>query len=1255
MMAKGAWQWKSNEDPWSKSEEPKWKSYSLEHNYLIEKAYYERQKEVDLGDYLVYPLKMVQRKKGNLNAQRPIRRINWTNNEKTQDRSARYFETEVPKTINRIFGGLEDFISFFSRRNPEILDFTSHFNDLEKSNDLEILNQAIIPKLVQSLEEVLLKPNKEQLKESSLSQLKKKMLLKIEEKTEGLIFLFKKEFLSIEGFYEQIFKAYTMNTDLYPILNNALRNESWVEVDKLLPYAFCLCKAFFNETLKTKSAQASGILESKTLFSIFLFRGTAFDEFTLSFYNKEKVQYFSWNSVTSTSKNNEIAEKFMYKNADIPNKKYPVKFVIEIPLTGELKPEYLKWIDIHRYSAVPMEDEVILPPGSVFELIEVSTDKDKKITIKLKLRNEIKSLAHGGMMMQGALQSQMMTEKEMKIVCLEGEELDQALMSLCGNKLVEGLEFCLCTFDKKLLSKMFEILSTLKKIKILRFIACKYEGKRDVSIKRLKYCGITKIEVTEANDFFQVICNKKCNLENLVSLRELDLDFRSRRNLSDEELTRTVSQRLECFSQLTYLDINFERCRQITDHGVNSLAQRLKSLTQLTHLNINFTECRQLTDQGVNDLVKGFNSLNRLIDLNLGFNWCKQITDKGVDLLATRLKYTSQLTSLNLGFGGCEQITDKGVIILSKLLNSLTQLAYLQISFKYCKQITDEGVDKLASQALKHLIQLTSLILDFSGCSDITSKGVHFFWSQGLECLHELRSLDLAFGFVTDPMAKSLTSQGLRNLTQLTSLTLDYLNYNDEELESFISDGLKHLLQLRSLILPFYQDADKEITDKGLAILAFQGLKFMTSLTKLELHFNRFRQITDKGIACFASQGLSNLTKLTSLALHFLNCQQITHEGVSSLMSQGLKDLIQLTSLTLNFTDCMQITGKGLDLLASHWLKHLIPFESLRIMNRILWTESKRDIRVHPFGSSSKVKLARENSQTEKQPLDKELLVSFSENCPLKMTLNSTGSEKLLSQNFLDTVIPILKKNENRTCTLKVLEIFFEIRHLISLNLDFERHRGLVNNEFVHHLASQVLRHFPQLRSLTLLFNECNQITDEGVGDLALYGLKPLVNLASLNLDFCSCKQITDRGVIDLAQEGLRHLSQLKCLTLNFGLCDKMTDEGLISLTWNGLRHLSQLESLVLRPHPEVTDKGIDGLASQGLKYLTQLESLTFYFFFASITDKGVNNLILRIVKNLPQLIFLCLEVDNCRNVSNLTIRNVIKVLHYFGFTRHLI
>ena len=240
------WQWKSNSNPWSKAEESEWHPYSPEINYLIEKAFDEDQSEVDIGEYIVSIQDMIQTKKGNITLQRPIRRISCEDGDETDLRNERYFETELPKSINKIFGNLKHFISFFSRRNQEILDFTKQFEEIELTNNLKEFNNSICPQLICSLEKELLKPIDEQPKDAAVSEFQKQVKQKDRKRHEELIFLFKKDFTSFEEFYGAIFRSYTMNTDLYMSLNKSLRNESWTAIDNLLPYAVCLCKAFFN-------------------------------------------------------------------------------------------------------------------------------------------------------------------------------------------------------------------------------------------------------------------------------------------------------------------------------------------------------------------------------------------------------------------------------------------------------------------------------------------------------------------------------------------------------------------------------------------------------------------------------------------------------------------------------------------------------------------------------------------------------------------------------------------------------------------------------------------------------------------------------------------------------------------------------------------------------------------------------------------------------------------------------------------------
>ena len=61
------WEWQSNPNPWS-SEPQQWTSYHPIDNYLLEKAFQNQEKTVELGDFvvLIKDREMVQQRKNDL-------------------------------------------------------------------------------------------------------------------------------------------------------------------------------------------------------------------------------------------------------------------------------------------------------------------------------------------------------------------------------------------------------------------------------------------------------------------------------------------------------------------------------------------------------------------------------------------------------------------------------------------------------------------------------------------------------------------------------------------------------------------------------------------------------------------------------------------------------------------------------------------------------------------------------------------------------------------------------------------------------------------------------------------------------------------------------------------------------------------------------------------------------------------------------------------------------------------------------------
>jgi len=212
-----------------------------------------------------------------------------------------------------------------------------------------------------------------------------------------------------------------------------------------------------------------------------------------------------------------------------------------------------------QYSRI---DEIILAPGSVFELKEVTTDANQVTTIQVKLKNEIKSLAYKGFIMQGALQNEMMTDRVMKIMCLEGEELNEALKAIEGNKLIEEVEFCLCKFDHRTYEKMTKKLLTMERTKKLKFVSCWCEGQGEMWKEGGEMWEISRIEISGRSDFYQVFFGAASgqNFEYWKSLRELSLDYTSLIKITDKGQKDFCFKRLKYLTQLTSLNLNFSWC-----------------------------------------------------------------------------------------------------------------------------------------------------------------------------------------------------------------------------------------------------------------------------------------------------------------------------------------------------------------------------------------------------------------------------------------------------------------------------------------------------------------------------------------------------------------------------------------------------------------------------------------------------------------------------------------------------------------------
>ena len=588
---------------------------------------------------------------------------------------------------------------------------------------------------------------------------------------------------------------------LYKNLNRYLREEDWTHLACLLPYAFCLCKAFLCSELaysynKPKNLPMNDGEDDK----ITLYRGALFDEISLSMYSLKEMSNFSWNAATSTSTNRKVAEDFMYTNADV--KKIPVMFVIEVPLSL-VKTESLNLIDIKSFSLFPKEDEIVLAPGSIFEVKNFS-QTNKGAEIQLNLVTNMSNIMHKGQIMHGTMHNDSILGRAYRMSCLEGKELDEAICYLRGNQLIEELRLSSCKYDAQTLESMMEVLPTIPKLTklVLSHLSSKDKTHLNIIAKALRRSKIREIEVSDSQLEDQLGISFAQGIKQLALVTTLYLSFAECKKITNKRLKSLCSEGIRYLTSLTTLHLNFAWCHNITDEGLRNLSSEgIRHLTSLTTLNLNFAWCHNITDEGLKNLSsEGIRHLTSLTTLHLNFAWCRNITDEGLKNLSCEgIRHLTSLTTLHLHFTGCLNITDEGLKNLcSEGIRDLTSLTTLHLNFERCDNITDvEWKEvKLQAEVLKISLVLNDLIFIES--------------SQPQRCLFSRKSQNQCSSEIKDNIA--ISSMNFETQESFGKL-LRYNQIKDEKVKNLSSEEIRHLTSLTTLHLNFAWCHN--ITDEG--------------------------------------------------------------------------------------------------------------------------------------------------------------------------------------------------------------------------------------------------------------------------------------------------------------------------------------------------------------------------------------------------------------------------------------------------------
>ncbi|UJR14429.1 hypothetical protein I4U23_001426 [Adineta vaga] len=329
------WMWKSNTDPFSKSEPAEWKPYSDVENIIIERAYMADNIEVELDEYTINFNDGIQSSNFDNNKQRPVKRVECDRDD-YHPREERF--TYVPINPNRPFGGLYGWISPFIKETVKKLKITP--------NQLPSVNKKIIPMLVKNAADGI---NEEG-----------KLLKKQREGEELANMLLETKDASVEEVWECCAYIYSLESFVYKKLNEVMRligsqehEHNWrSKVRTLGPFCLLLWDSPYNYESTEKGTV--------------LYRGAKLsNEVIAAFKNdclKKERTLCSFQSFTSCSRSRVQAEKFGN-----------VLFIMTI--------KHAFTINLKPFSEYPHEEEELLFPGVCFTVdrMEPGTEHIKYI------------------------------------------------------------------------------------------------------------------------------------------------------------------------------------------------------------------------------------------------------------------------------------------------------------------------------------------------------------------------------------------------------------------------------------------------------------------------------------------------------------------------------------------------------------------------------------------------------------------------------------------------------------------------------------------------------------------------------------------------------------------------------------------------------------------------------------------------------------------------------------------------------------
>ncbi|CAF4282072.1 unnamed protein product [Rotaria magnacalcarata] len=338
------WMWKSNADPWSKSEPEKWSHYSDIENLIMEEAFSNKQPRALLDGYYIDFQDNLQVSNLDSNKQRPVKRVVRKREDKHL-REARF--VDLPVSSGRSFGGQYGWVSPFVVEVRRDLGL--------QPEELPTKKPDMLPMLVEK---------------AALGIIEEGKYLQKQKEAEHLANMLKaKKNEAMEEVWKCCAYLYSLESFLYKTLNAAMRlvgdkehEQVWrSKIRTLGPFCLLLWDDPFNKKVTTKKT---------------LYRGADLKPEQITKYEdmaKNSNEYQSFQAFTSCSRNRQKAEEFGN-----------TLFIMEVL--------FAFIANISPISEYTQEEEELITPGVCFRVKSVEFDRTtNKHFIHLELRQRFDS------------------------------------------------------------------------------------------------------------------------------------------------------------------------------------------------------------------------------------------------------------------------------------------------------------------------------------------------------------------------------------------------------------------------------------------------------------------------------------------------------------------------------------------------------------------------------------------------------------------------------------------------------------------------------------------------------------------------------------------------------------------------------------------------------------------------------------------------------------------------------------------------